>query len=620
MRQFQWGFFCELPAMSNAGNRRDFLIKSLSAAATVAVGGSLSGCGGDDNGSPPPPIAAMPSEFTYGVASGDPLNDRVMLWTYAKIPASTNSVVLTWQVATDSAFTNLVAQGRVDATAATGFTAKADATGLTAGSTYFYRFVDPTGKASTTGTTRTLPAANATSVKFALFSCTLYPEGFFNAYDSVAKSDALYAIHVGDYIYEYGAASGQFGNADAVALNRVDVPANDIVSLADYRTRYALYRSDPNLQALHAKMPWITIWDDHEFANNAFVTGAENHNPATQGDWIARKNAAAQAYHEWLPIRTPDPTNLLKIYRSFDFAGLFSLHMIDTRIEGRVQQYARFGDPSGVPNYQYADYVAGLTPVNGVLPDASRTMISATQQAWLTNGLTVSRAPWQIIGNQDIMARIWFPSSILAAQTAAGLSPTPANLQAVQTAITAYLTAKATRSAGGNAALTPTQAALLDPARNPRLPYNLDSWDGYPVNRETVLQTVKALGKKLVVLSGDSHNAWFTNLTTLANEKVGVEFAGTSVTSPGFESVGLGGIASSLDGSALGPSAVGAGLGLVDDVNYSNTSQRGYLLMTVTATSVKGDYVYLSTVKSTNYTAAIGRSITVTTSGAVTYA
>ncbi len=596
--------------MSNAGNRRDFLIKSLSAAATVAVGGSLAGCGDDDSPAAPPP--ALPSDFTYGVASGDPLNDRVMLWTYAKVPTSAATVALTWQVATDSAFSAVVATGRVDATAATGFTAKADASGLVAGATYFYRFVDATGRASPTGTTRTLPAADATSVRFALFSCTLYPEGFFNAYDSVAKSDAQYAIHVGDYIYEYGAASGQFGNEDAVALNRVDVPAGDIVSLSDYRTRYALYRSDPTLQALHAKMPWITVWDDHEFANNAFMTGAENHNPATQGDWIARKAAAAQAYHEWLPIRTPDPANLLKIYRRFDFAGLFSLHMIDTRIEGRVQQYAHFGDPSGVPGYQYADYVAGLTPVAGVPPDAARTMISATQQAWLTDGLTASRAPWQIVGNQDIMARICFPSSILAAQTAGG--------PGVQAAITAYLTAKATRAAAGPGALTPTQAALLDPARNPRLPYNLDSWDGYPINRETVLQTVKALGKKLVVLSGDSHNAWFNNLTTLAGEKVGVEFAGTSVTSPGFESAGLGGIASALDGSVLGAAAVGAGLGLVDDVNYSNTSQRGYLLMTVTRTTVKGDYVFLSTVKSTSYTAAVGRSITVSIDGGVTYA
>jgi alkaline phosphatase D len=374
-------------------------------------------------------------------------------------------------------------------------------------------------------------------------------------------------------------------------------------------------------------MPWITVWDDHEFANNAFVTGAENHNPATQGDWITRKNNAAQAYHEWMPIRTPDPTNLFKIYRSFDFGTLFSLHMLDTRIEGRVRQYANYGDPIGTAGYAYADYSSGLTkdPVTGVYPDAARTMISATQQSWLTNNLAKSKATWQLLGNQDIMARMWIPASVLSAQTAAAVAPTPANLTGVNTAITSYLTAKATRAAAGAATLTPAQAGLLNPAINPRLPYNLDSWDGYPINREIVLQTVKALGKKLVALSGDSHNAWFSNLTTLDGTKVGVEFAGTSVTAPGFESAGLGALASSLDGSALvpqlGSAAIGAGLGLIDDLNYSDTNKRGYLLMTVTADAVKGEYVFMDTVKSATYIASVGKTITVAaTTGAITYA
>ena len=218
----------------------------------------------------------------------------MILWTNAQFPGSSATVSLRWQVTTDSTFTNIVASGTVDATAAAAFTAKVDATGLTAGTTYFYRFIEPSGIASAIGTTRTLPAASATSVKFAVFSCTLYSEGFFNAYDAVTRSDAVYAIHVGDYIYEYGAGPTEFGNEDAVALGRVEKPANDTVSLEDYRTRYRLYRSDLTLQSLHAKMPWITVWDDHEFANNAFMTGAENHNPATQGDWTARKLAAAR--------------------------------------------------------------------------------------------------------------------------------------------------------------------------------------------------------------------------------------------------------------------------------------------------------------------------------------
>jgi alkaline phosphatase D len=598
---------------SSNSSRRDFLVKSASAAVAVSIGGSMVACGG---------ASGHPAVFSYGVASGDPLTDRVILWTYAKIPNSTDPVSLTWQVASDSSFSKVISSGRVSAVEAAAFTAKVDATGLSAGNDYFYRFMDDTGAISTVGTTRTLPASTASSVKLAVFSCTLYSEGFFNTYAAAAKSDAQYAIHLGDYIYEYGADAAKFGNADAVSLGRVTVPASDIVTLSDYRTRYALYKSDPNLQALHAKMPWIAIWDDHEFANNAFMTGAQNHDPATQGDWATRKANAAKAYHEWLPIRTPELTNLLKIYRSFDFGSLFSLHMLDTRIEGRVQQYANFGDPI-TPGYKYADYVAGMTLANGVYPDAARTMISATQQAWLSGNLSKSTATWQILGNQDIMGRMWIPASVIGAQAAAAAAPTAANQLAMQTAISDYLTAKATRAAAGAGALTPTQSGLLNPSINPRLPYNLDSWDGYPINREIVLQTAKGLGKRLVALSGDSHNAWFNNLTTLDGTKVGVEFAGTSVTSPGFESVGLGGLASSLDGSVLvpqlGSAAIGAGLGLIDDLNYCDTKQRGYLLMTITANAVKGEYVFVSTVKSTTYSASVGKTITVTSTGAINY-
>jgi alkaline phosphatase D len=593
--------------------RRDFIVKTSSAAAAVAVGGSLAAC--SDSDSNEEKFAAAP-EFKYGVASGDPLTDRIILWTHAKFPGADAAVAvpLTWQIATDANFTSIINSGKIDASDSTGFTAKVDATGLTAGVEYFYRFQGPRGSSTVVGTTRTLPAANVASLKFAVFCCSLYSEGFFNAYDAAAKSDAQYAIHLGDYIYEYGAAPTQFGNTDAVTLGRVTVPANDIVSLTDYRARYALYRTDPGARALHAKMPWITIWDDHEFANNAYVNGAENHNAATQGDWNTRKNIAARVYHEWMPIRT-DTSNLLKIYRSFDFGSLFSLHMLDTRIEGRDQQYDNFGDKDG----GIARYIAGITPnAAGVLPDQSRRMISTTQQSWLTTQLSASRATWQFLGNQDIMARMWIPVSV-----AQYFNPANANPTAGGAAIQAYLGAKSARLVGGAAALTATQTTLLDPAKNPRLPYNLDSWDGYPANREQLLQTVKSLNKKLVVLSGDSHNGWFTKLTTLAGEKVGVEFAGSSVNSPGFESAGLGGLGSSLDGSALVPqlgnAAIGAGLGLIDDLNYSDTIKRGYLLMTVTTSEVKGEYIYVSTVKSASYTTLVGRTITVGQAGNIVY-
>jgi alkaline phosphatase D len=422
---------------------------------------------------------------------------------------------------------------------------------------------------------------------------------------------------VGDYIYEYGSDPTSYGNngtgaGSTTALGRVVVPANNIVSLADYRARYAEYRSGVNLQALHAKMPWITIWDDHEFANNAYVNGAENHNNKVlgQGDWVTRKNIAARVYHEWTPIRTPDVNNLLKIYRRFDFGGLLTLHMIDTRNKGRDRQYDNFGDAKG----GVSRYLAGITPNgSGVRPDASRQMISNEQQSWLTSGITASTATWQFLGNHNIMARMRIPLSVqLAFQTG--------NLTTVSTAITAYLTAKGTKAALGAGALTPAQTALLDPATNPTLPFNLDSWDGYPANRDASLTSIKTSGKRLVVLSGDSHNSWFTNLTTLAGVKVGVEFAGTSVTYSGFEGVGLGALASSLDGSISATGAYGSGLGLIDDLNYTDSTRRGYVALTVTAANVKGDCDYVDTVESTTYFASIGKTVTVTASGAVSYA
>jgi alkaline phosphatase D len=564
-------------------SKRDFLTKS---AQLVSVAGTvgLAACGNSPT---------TLTQFLYGVASGDPTPDSVILWTHAKVNNLDVDVLLNWEIALDADFKNIINSGSVMASQSAGNTAKVDATKLSAGTSYFYRF-SSNGYFSPTGTTRTLPKSSETSVKFAVFSCSLYSSGFFNVYDAAAKSAAQYAIHLGDYIYEYGSDPSKFGNSNAVSLGRVTTPSNDIMTLSDYRTRYASYRSDPNLQALHAKMPWITVWDDHEFANNAWVDGAENHNSTTQGDWYTRKAIAAKVYHEWMPIRTPDINNLLKIYRRFDFGNLFTLHMVDTRIEGRDKQYDAYGDADGGTTR----YVTALTN----LSDSTHRMMSTTQQKWLTDGIIASTAPWQIMGNQDVMARMWFPYSVVYAQSQVSTNPT-----GVATAINAFLTAKATPAAYR----TPTQSALISTTSNPRLPYNLDSWDGYPLQRESILQTIKAANKKLVTISGDSHNAWFNNLTTLANDKVGVEFAGSSVTAPGFESAGLGELASSLDGSIVSGSQ-GSGLGLIDDLNYADTKRRGYLLMTVTASNIVGEYIFVDTVLSKSYTPTVGKTVTVT--------
>jgi alkaline phosphatase D len=583
-------------------SRRNFLTKSATIAA-VGTSATLAACGGSSSSLPP-------AQFLYGVASGDPSTDRVILWTHAKRPNLETDVNLTWQIASDYGFTAIVSSGTLVAANSAGNTAKVDATGLTAGNTYYYRFTDETGAASPVGTTRTLPAVTVTSVKFAVFSCTLYSAGFFNVYESALSSGAQYAIHLGDYIYEYGSDPSKFGNTDsttippgtAASLGRVVSPANDIVSLSDYRARYALYRSDPNLQALHAKMPWITVWDDHEFTNNAYSTGAQNHDPVTQGDWTTRKSIAAKVYHEWMPIRTPDVSNLFKIYRKFDFGTLFTLHMVDTRIEGRTKQvYGWYGDPfdprAPQPN-PWADYAAGLTPVGGVFPDAANKMMSDLQFNWLTGNIAAATTTWQIMGNQDIMAKLWYPATVVAAN-AQGAA-------AFQTAVGTYLGLKATN---------PTAAAAV-----PKVPLNMDSWDGYPINRETLLQTIRATGKKFVTLSGDSHNAWFNDLRTLDGaNKVGVEFATTSVTAPGYESAGLGSLAPFIDGSAVAAGANGTSAGLIDDVNYVETQSRGYLLITVTAANVKGEYVFVDTVRSKYYSASVGKTVIVDTNLSATY-
>jgi alkaline phosphatase D len=188
------------------------------------------------------------------------------------------------------------------------------------------------------------------------------------------------------------------------------------------------------------------------------------------------------------------------------------------------------------------------------------------------------------------MAKLWYPASVVAAN-AQGAT-------AFQTAIGTYLTKKA-----GNPANT---------ASDVKIPINMDAWDGYPINRETLLQTIRATGKKLVVLSGDSHNAWFNDLRTLDGaNKVGVEFATSSVTAPGYESAGLGELAAYIDGSAVAAGLNGTRAGLIDDVNYVDTKRRGYLLMTVTDANVKGEFVFVDTVRSTTYTARIGKTVTV---------
>ena len=562
---------------ATSASRRSFIGGVVSLSAFAAAAGSLAGCSNSDD----------PIEFRYGVASGDPLSDRVMIWTHVKPVIGEMPVNLKYEVASDSGFASIVSEGEVVSSAESGFTVKADARGLSPGRTYFYRFRRGDDR-SAVGTTRTLPDASASEVRFAVLSCSNYPAGFFNVYAEAAKSDAQYAIHLGDYIYEY--ASTGYASEQAVKLGRVSDPTNEILSLADYRKRYAQYRSDPDLQALHAKMPMIAVWDDHESANDAWKDGAENHSPATEGTWAARKTAALAAYHEWMPIRTTADRSL--IYRSFDFGNLLSLHMLDTRLIGRDQQ---------IPIEDLAG-LSGATKQAAALSSFSapnRQLLGAAQLAWLNERMAASKAVWQVLGQQVLMARMEFPQTVLAALNPSDTSPAA---QAAGTkAVSDYLTAKATPAA----LRTPTQTALMDTRLNPKLGYNLDAWDGYIVARESVLGAAAQLNKKLISLAGDTHNAWHSKLTlmgllnpAMAGMKVGEEFATSSVNSPGIESY-----------LSLPPPQIKAIFeGVIDDLRWMDPSKRGYLKMVFTATEARGEWYFVSTITDKNYSVSLDRT------------
>ena len=352
--------------MATHPSRRTFVLRTATLSAVLSSGALLSGCLG--SGDAPAP------EFLFGVASGDPLADRVILWTHARFAGSDESVPLGFEVATDATFATVVASGTVVASAASGHTAKVDATGLQADTRYFYRFTHGLTR-SPVGQTRTLPL-NPSQVQMAVVSCSNFPAGFFHVYAEIARSPAQYLIHLGDYIYEYGIDG--YASANAGALGRLSVPANELLSLDDYRRRHAQYKSDPDSKTVHAAMPLIAVWDDHEVANNAYLLGAQEHNPATEGSWEARRAAAVQAYHEWMPIRTG--SDRLRIFRSFQFGNLLSLHMLDTRLVGRERQ-VDIGDLAGLNG------PAARTAAITQYANPNRQLLGTAQLQWLQGQL-----------------------------------------------------------------------------------------------------------------------------------------------------------------------------------------------------------------------------------------
>jgi alkaline phosphatase D len=488
------------------------------------------------------------SGFTHNVASGEPSATSVLLWTRFVAEAETQ---LTWQVSTSEDFAKPVAEGSVTAAPGRDWCAKGIATGLAPDTWYFFRFIAPSGTTSPVGRTRTLPQGKASAFKLAVFSCSNYGFGYFNAYGhAVEANDADLAVHLGDYIYEY--AAGTYPNTGQGLADRVLAPTTEIVALADYRLRYATYRADPDCQRLHQVLPMISVWDDHESANDSWENGAENHQPATEGEWAVRKAAAKQAYREWMPVSDAP-------YASYQVGDLATLFRLDTRLEGREQQFRLEAVLEGQTNPEAA--MAALTKFrDGDWANPERQLLGKAQEAWLAEGLaasTASKTAWQVLVQQVLIGNVRSPKA-LAAQLGDGLPDF----------VKQRLAAAAMASGAG-------------------LPLNMDAWDGYPAARERVFAAALKADANLIVLAGDTHNGWAFDLAH-DGAAVGVELGVCSVSSPGFESYL----------SFVKPEVLaGALVAENEQLKWADTAQRGYMLIDLTPTRAVTEFRFSTGIK-----------------------
>ncbi|MEM6494200.1 MAG: alkaline phosphatase D family protein [Pseudomonadota bacterium] len=500
-------------------------------------------------------LAAAPSGatgfgrgFTHSVASGEPQATSVLLWTRYVADQDTT---LEWQISTSEDFAKPIAEGRVTAIPTRDWCAKAVATGLAPDRWYFFRFVAPDGVMSPVGRTRTLPQGPTARFRMAVFSCANYGFGWFNAYaHAVEANDCDLALHLGDYIYEYG--GGTYPSVGQRHTDRDLEPQNEILTLADYRLRYATYRADPDLQRLHQVMPMIMVWDDHESANDSWKDGAQNHQSDTEGDWATRKAIAKRVYREWMPI-SDEP------YAAYDVGDLATLFRIDTRLEGREEQFSveKVLKGEADPDAMAASLNAFAT---GDYLDPERQILGAAQEEWLSAGLAASRArgiTWQVLVQQVLIGKQKAPKALFAA--------IPDNLPD-------YLRRR-------------LEAGKL--ARAAGLPSNMDAWDGYPAARDRLFAASLEADANLVVLAGDTHNAWNFDLAH-KGEKVGVEFGTSSVSSPGLENyLGM-----------VPPQVLAAALVVEnEELLWADTSQRGYMVLDLTPSAATSEWRFLAGIR-----------------------
>jgi alkaline phosphatase D len=483
--------------------------------------------------------------FTHNVASGEPGPDSMLLWTRYVPAAADGAIRLYAEVALDPGFTKVVAGASVRTGGYRDWTAKVTVDGLRPGLEYWYRFVAPDGTRSPVGRTKTLPAGDVRRFVLGVFSCSNLPYGWFNAYGhAAARSDLDLWLHVGDYLYEYGTASINAG--DLVAGRRPE-PAHEMLAIQDYRLRYACYRADPDLQRLHQRAPMIALWDDHESANDSWEGGAQNHQPAAEGDWNVRRAAAMQVYREWMPV-SDEP------WRAYPLGTLATLYRTESRLLGRTQP----ADIGAAFRAELPD--AALKSFrDGPWQDPSATMLGSTQESWLAHQLKANArsTAWQMIGMGTIMGRTLMPADAVGW-------------------LRADVGDRAVDGMKNN-----VRAARLG------LPMWMDRWDGYPAARSRLLGAAQQADADLVMLSGDSHNAWAYSLAE-GGRPAGVEFAGQSVTSNGFE-----------HNARVDPKVVARGF--VDanpELKWADTSRRGYMTIEVTPQRITGEWLFMQTIKS----------------------
>lgn len=477
--------------------------------------------------------------FTHNVASGEPDRDSVLLWTRFVSDGASAKVAV--EMSDTPAFARIVGGGEAITGPWRDWTVKITVDGLMPNRRYFYRFVAPDGSKSPVGRTKTLPSGAVPNFAIGVFSCSNLPVGAFNAYaHAAARDDIDLTMHLGDYFYEY--KRGGYP-ADSPRWDLV-MPQTEIVSLADYRLRYQSYRADPDLQAIHNRHPMLISRDDHEAANDSWEGGAQNHQ-ADEGDWNARRSASMQAYREWMPVDDLP-------YKTYEIGGLATLFRTETRLLAR-------SEPSEVaPLFANMDVPAALATFKaGEWADPAKTMMGSTQESWLAHGLKTSvaaRKPWQVVGVGTIVGETYAPLESLG-----WLTPE----------------SDARAKAYVRAGVALTKAGI---------PFNMDNWSGYPAARARMLGAAQAARANLVMLSGDSHNAWAYDLKN-GGKRAGVEFAGHAVSSPGYES------SIKTDPAIVAKAMVNAS----PELKWCDTSRRGYMRLALTPTAATNEWVFMQT-------------------------